>query len=596
MSSLRPFRPFPLQAQLGRIAREWDTRQRIFDLPSGRFYQPDPTHDLSVTLGDRVAANPVGPAAGPHTQLAANYVLAWLTGARVFECKTVQVLDDLDIDRPCIDMEGEGYNIEWSQELSLDESLREYVSAWMMLDVLRRWQPLWPVIGRVPGPHVFDLSVGYDLAGIRSPSVDAFIRGMLDAAPVIDELRSHLTGPFGVFRDHEFEPHITTTATLSTFHGCPPDEIEAIVVHLMDAYGLDVVVKLNPTLLGHAHAEAILHDELGYTDVHLDEAAFEADLSFERALQLIPRLDEEARARGRRFGIKLSNTLVVEHGGDVLPGDTAYLSGAPLHVLTTTLLDRLHRALPGVLDLGPGGGPVQVSWSAGLEPGNLAAAAGIGLRPLTACSILLKPGGYGHLSTMLKRLDQEMTSSAVTRLSDWVSHSHEVAIEAGHPDALAAYVSGLRTPEGSVPYSAQRARRRLRSVDHDLEIFGCVACNLCVTVCPNDAVLHVRTPDALSDRLTDSWQYLILAELCNECGNCTTFCPERGRPWAVKPRLFLDRDHFAADPGPAFLVEPGPDAVSVTAGPGHEGELSILQRLLEGEEGFPYRPEDLASA
>ncbi|NIQ52858.1 MAG: hypothetical protein GWN85_05065, partial [Gemmatimonadetes bacterium] len=73
----------------------------------------------------------------------------------------------LDIDRPCIDMEGEGYNVEWSQELPLEQSLREYTKAWMMLDVLRRWSELWPVVGRVPGAHVFDISVGYDLEGIR---------------------------------------------------------------------------------------------------------------------------------------------------------------------------------------------------------------------------------------------------------------------------------------------------------------------------------------------------------------------------------------------------------------------------------------------
>ena len=41
------------------------------------------------------------------------------------------------------------------------------------------------------------------------------------------------------------------TVTLSTFHGCPPDEIEAIVEFLMEEMGLHVTVKLNPTLLGY---------------------------------------------------------------------------------------------------------------------------------------------------------------------------------------------------------------------------------------------------------------------------------------------------------------------------------------------------------
>jgi hypothetical protein len=38
--------PWPLQVLLGRVAREWETRHRIFDLPSGKFHHVDPTADL----------------------------------------------------------------------------------------------------------------------------------------------------------------------------------------------------------------------------------------------------------------------------------------------------------------------------------------------------------------------------------------------------------------------------------------------------------------------------------------------------------------------------------------------------------------------
>jgi putative selenate reductase len=591
-----PFRPFPLRVLLGRVAREWETRHRIFDLPSGRFHHVDPVHDLSVELGGRRAATPLGPAAGPHTQLAQNYALAWLAGARVFECKTVQVLDELDIDRPCIDMAGEGYNVEWSQELSLEESLVEYVKAWMLLDVLAAWPELRPLVGGDPGRSVFDLSVGYDLAGIRSAEVDRFICGMLDAGDIVDALREEIPEPFAAMRDLPFEPRLATTSTISTFHGCPPDEIEAITRHLVEAYDLDVVVKLNPTLLGHEAAIGILHGLLGYTDVRLDPSAFEADLAFDRALELIPSLQSHAADRGHRFGIKLSNTLVVENDRGVLPGSQAYLSGAPLHVLTATLLARLHEALPGQLALGPDGGPVQVSWSAGLDAANLPALAGTGAKPLTVCSTLLKPGGYGHLSAMLRKLADEMDAGAVTDLDGWVEHAHLEARAEGHPDAVAAYASWLGGPDGSAPYAVGRTRRRLRSVDRPLERWGCVACNLCVTVCPNDAVLHVRTPAALSSELTDAWQYLILAELCNDCGNCTTFCPEDGAPWAVKPRLFLDQGRFAADSGPAFLLEPADAGWSITPAAGFADDLHRLTVLLEGDEGLPLRPQDLATA
>ena len=67
---------------------------------------------------------PLGVAAGPHTQLSQNLISAWLTGARYLELKTVQVLDEIEVTKPCIDMTDEGYNCEWSQELKLDQSFR----------------------------------------------------------------------------------------------------------------------------------------------------------------------------------------------------------------------------------------------------------------------------------------------------------------------------------------------------------------------------------------------------------------------------------------------------------------------------------------
>ena len=150
--------PWSLTHLLARVDREWHTRREVFGLQGRRFYKADPAVDLSCTLGGKTVATPVGPAAGPHTQLAENIVLSWLGGARTFELKTVQVLDQLDIERPCIDMENVGYNIEWSQELSLPESLVEYTKAWLMLAVLREWEPLREALGE-PGEHVFEMSV-----------------------------------------------------------------------------------------------------------------------------------------------------------------------------------------------------------------------------------------------------------------------------------------------------------------------------------------------------------------------------------------------------------------------------------------------------
>ena len=340
-----------LDVLLDRIAHEWETRNKIFDLPTARIWSPDADVDLGFEFLGRPCATPVGPAAGPHSQLAQNIVLSWLGGSRLFELKTVQILDELEIPRPCIDMATIGYNVEWSQELRIPQSLTEYVKASMLLDILSRWEPLAPHLGDGPGPHVFDMSVGYDLAGISTPDVSAFIDGMRDATAEVDRLRGSIPASFEEFRDLDFTTRLSDTLTLSTFHGCPPDEIESITKHLIDAHELDVIVKLNPTLLGYETVAGIVNDELGYRDVDVKEAAFAEDLQFDRGIELIGELRDYAAERGRRFGIKLTNTLVVNNAKQWMPDDTMYLSGPPLHVLAMTLLDTLATALPGKLDI-----------------------------------------------------------------------------------------------------------------------------------------------------------------------------------------------------------------------------------------------------
>ena len=569
-----PLTPMSLGALLSRIDHEWSSRKRIFDLPTARFWSPDPDVDLSFEFLGRRCATPIGPAAGPHSQLAQNIVLSWLGGSRLFELKTVQILDDLDIARPCIDMQTIGYNIEWSQELTVPQSLTEYVKASMLLEILQQWEPLDEYVGTDPGPWVFDMSVGYDLAGISSPKVAAFITGMRHATAEIDALRAEIAGPWAEFADMDFTPQLSDTLTLSTFHGCPPDEIESITKHLIDEHDLDVIVKLNPTLLGYETVAGIVNDELGYSDVSVKESAFAEDLQFDRGIELIGELNEYAKERGRRFGIKLTNTLVVDNAKQWMPEDTMYLSGPPLHVLASTLLNRLSTALPGRLDIPGHDGDIMVSFSAGITKDNLADALAMGINPATVCSDLLKPGGYGRLVPMLKALHKEVTVDGHANLTDWKRSRQEAAVGEGHASSAARHVANIRG-EGKAAYHLDGNSKLPREVDNTLEMFGCVACNFCVTVCPNDAFTSIASLEGMPDRQ----QYLVFSELCNECGNCMTFCPEEGDPAMIKPRLYTDRSVYEgrADQGQAFLL--GPDGCIADAR-ADDVQLDLVGRLL----------------
>lgn len=378
-------RPSPFAALARRLFRELREKNAAFDLPARRFVRGEADLDLSVTVAGRRMAAPFGPAAGPHTQLARNIVLSWLAGGRAIELKTVQVDDALTLPRPCIDMREVGYNCEYSQELRVDQSLAEYVKGALLVAMLAASGEA----GVLPSftDTVFDASVGYDLAGIRSAKVDGYLRALRDVRPVADRLRAGLPPELRALGEAELPAALVETVTLSTFHGCPPREIEAIAEHLMTRHGVSVVVKLNPTLLGERDVRGLLHEALGFTDIVIPDAAFARDPGLGEAAAMIGRLSARAAALGLRFGVKLTNTLVVENRRPFFPAGVAesYLSGPPLHVIAMHLVERLRRAV---------GMAVPVSFSAGIDAHNVASAIALDLVPVTVCTDWLKTGGY----------------------------------------------------------------------------------------------------------------------------------------------------------------------------------------------------------
>ena len=545
--------PYPLAALARRMLREFDTRKSIFDLPRRKFVLGDPRHDLSVRFQGHTAATPFGPAAGPNTQLAQNIVLCWLAGGRVMELKTVQVNDRLTIPRPCIDMQTVGYNVEWSQELTLEQSLEEYVKAAMLIRMLEASGrlDLAPGFGRT----VFDMSVGYDLEGIRNERVQAFIRGMLDATPVIERLRRELPVELGPLRDLDFPTRLSDTLTLSTFHGCPPGEIEAMVGHLMREHGLSCVVKLNPTLLGANEARRLLHDALGYRELRVPDDAFEKDASWEQATALMDRLGGVAHELGLHLGVKFSNTLIVENHRSFFPASekNMYLSGPPLHVLAMHLVQRWRRAF---------GDRFPISFSAGIERSNFPDAVALGLVPVTVCTDLLQAGGYWRGFGYFEELALRMDAVGATTVDQFIVRAYG---ETGPADLSAAklrnsdlYVEGLAADPR---YHADNHRKGPRKIGRRLQFFDCVTCNKCIPLCPNDANFSVPMPSTPEVPVKMARQIVNFADFCNDCGNCDVFCLEDGAPYLLKPRVFVNRERWLQDaPRDAVLIEA--DAVS----------------------------------
>ena len=439
------------------ILTEYEASGSIFGIPKELFYIPRRDAPFASTLFGERLATPFGPAAGPHTQLTQNILSAWLVGGRFIELKTVQIMDELEIPRPCIDMEDEGYNVEWSQELRLDQSAHEYVKAWVLVHVLRS------VLGFDGAPFgtIFNMSIGYNLDGILSDPMQAFMGRLEDASDEVDALRAVLRDRFPRFADLEIPSRIVGSVTLSTMHGCPPDEIERIARYLIEDRGFHTTVKLNPTLLGKDRVLEILHDRLGFDDIVIPDSVFEHDLRYRRALDLIASLTASAEAHDRVFSVKLSNTLAMANHRDVLPGDEMYMSGRALYPITMSLFRQL------LDDVGP---DLPVSYSAGADALNAPDLVAAGALPVTVASDLLKPGGYGRMAQYLETLADAMTDAGASDLDAFAERRVE-----NLDRAIERTLSDVRYTRAYHPHG-------LPKVASELEPFDCIEAP-CVAQC-----------------------------------------------------------------------------------------------------------------
>ncbi|HJC65198.1 MAG TPA: putative selenate reductase subunit YgfK [Candidatus Enterocloster excrementigallinarum] len=340
----------------------------------------------------RKLETPFGPAAGPHTQLAQNIVAAYVAGSRFFELKTVQKIDgeDLPVNKPCIKADDECYNCEWSTELYVPQAFDEYVKAWFACKVLAKEMELGAEDG-----FQFNMSVGYDLEGIKLPKVDRFIEGMKDASEteIFKECRSWLLENLDRFdkvtgEDVEaITANICNSVTLSTLHGCPPQEIERIARYLLEEKHVHTFIKCNPTLLGYEYARNLM-DAMGYDYVAFGDFHFKDDLQYSDAVPMLERLQKLADEKGLEFGVKITNTFPVDVKAGELPSEEMYMSGKSLYPLSMSVAMKLAKDFDGKL---------RISYSGGADAFNIQKIVEAGIWPVTMATTLLKPGGYQRL-------------------------------------------------------------------------------------------------------------------------------------------------------------------------------------------------------
>ena len=409
--------PIPFKSLMNWIVTEYAREGEIFGVHTP-YYATGKTLPI---FGERIET-PFGPAAGPNSQLAQNIIAAYMAGARFFEVKTVQKMDGAElaacVPRPCILAADEGYNQEWSTELEVPQARDEYIKAWCALKVLSKVYGFGD-----PDGFVFNMSVGYDLEGIKGDKVNTYIDNMMDASETkqFKECLEVLTELFPAEKDYiaSISPRVSRSVTVSTLHGCPPQEIERIASYLLTEKHLHTFVKCNPTILGYKTARTIL-DSMGYDYIVFDEHHFNEDLQWVDAVPMFERLQALADSKGLEFGLKLSNTFPVDTTRNELPGTEMYMSGRSLFPLTIEMCNRISRQFNGKM---------RISFAGGAEFFNCDKLFAAGIWPITVATTILKPGGYNRLHQMVEKTEKlpykafcGTDSSAISDMST-ASHS-----------------------------------------------------------------------------------------------------------------------------------------------------------------------------
>ncbi|MGI6617850.1 MAG: putative selenate reductase subunit YgfK [Saccharofermentanales bacterium] len=398
-------RPLPFADLMRWCLDEYKAKGSVFGLDKDTFYVNRSGTQYITPFGDKIASA-IGPAAGPHGQLAQNIIVSYLAGSRFIELKTVQVMDGETIRKavakPCINAEDEAYNCEWSTELTCEEAMDEYIKAWLAIKVLALEFELSD-----GNDMAFNMSVGYDLKGIQTPKVNNFIEGLIDASDTqpFREGIAFLKGHVELFNNVRLEdieaisPNICHSIALSTLHGCPPDEIERIASYLIKEKHLDTLVKCNPTMLGYERVRRML-DQLGYDYIAFPDKHFLQDLQYEDAVPMFNRLAALAREEGLVFGLKLSNTCPVDVKRNEVPSEEMYMSGRSLMPLTCNLALMLSKAFDGKLP---------ISYAGGADALNVNELLKVGIGPVTVATTVLKPGGYRRFTQMAKVSEKMLT-------------------------------------------------------------------------------------------------------------------------------------------------------------------------------------------
>lgn len=574
------FSIIPIDKLLKIFLTEKKNNQGFLGIPDELFIKSKIANKFQMLMFGQTLEFPLGVAAGPHSQLSQNIISAWLSGARYIELKTIQTLDELEIEKPCIDMQDEGYNCEWSQELKIEETFNQYLDAWIILHILDHEMGTQAMKGTI-----FNMSVGYNLEGILKENVQWFFSKMHNCQPEKKEKIALLREFYPDIDQIEIPNTISNSITLSTMHGCPPDEIESIAKYLLQNKKLHTYIKLNPTLLGAEQLREILNATGNFTTRVPDEA-FAHDLKYQDAVPMIQRLLKIADNEQLQLGLKLTNTLESQnHKDNFTQAEMMYMSGRALHPISVNVARKLQNEFQGKLE---------ISFAGGADAFNFAELLACGLTPVTVSSDILKPGGYSRLLQYFEQLEQAFQELQAESMDSYIlKNSTKETIQQARLENLNNYADAVLKDER---YQRQYLKEPNIKGKRKLSYFDCIAAPCqenCATSQDIPSYLHFTAyeqwDNAYATILKTNPQPGITGNICDH--QCQLRCTRINydQPLLIREiKRFVEENHSENEPVQALPLH-GKKVGVIGAGP--SGLSAAFYLRLAGFEPLVYESQ-----
>ncbi|MGN0628770.1 MAG: FAD-dependent oxidoreductase [Oscillospiraceae bacterium] len=385
-------RPLSFEKLMAMLLEEYSAYGTVFGVKD--FYKAGRAR-LPI-FGMRIE-NPVGPGAGPITQMAQGIIASYVSGARFIELKTV-FPDSGNNVKPCVSTDGCTYFSEQPTELSIGDAFNEYVKAWYAIKLISTAFELG-----VPEGFVFNMSVGGSLEDLKSEKMNAFIEGLKSAeyTKVWRECenwaRAHMDELDGVDNTYisDVSPNVSASVTFVPKPGLSAEEIEECAGYLIEEKRLHTFVRLDPGLLGYYTIRGIL-DINGYPDIEISKEKIEAEAAYEDLKPALLRLQSAADALRLEFGVKVCDGLLTEDldNKSVTGGR---LTGRALFPIAFSLAEKIANDF---------GGGLRICFSGGADYYTATKLFNAGIWPITMVSDLIRPGGLMRLKQVAEDISK----------------------------------------------------------------------------------------------------------------------------------------------------------------------------------------------